>query len=210
MTRTCTLGADIGGTIADIVLRADDETNHLRQTSSTPQDYGVGILTGALDLLARVGADPAQVQEIIHATIVATNTVLEGKGARTALVSTMGFRDVVEIGRLRVPQLYDLNYAKPVPLAARRHRYQVEERMPADRSVLIPIATEELDHIADQIRAAGVEAVVICFLPSYANPAHEELAFVHLAEAPGPHIYRPARQRCCPRSANTNVPARWW
>lgn len=189
MTRNYRLGADIGGTFTDVVLRGDDETIHLCKTSSTPQDYSVGILNGALELLTLVGADPAQVEEIIHATTVATNTVLEGKGARTALVTTKGFRDVVEIGRLRVPQLYDLNYAKPVPLAARRHRYEVKERMLADGSVLMPIDITDLDRIAAEIRAAGVEAVAISFLNSYANPDHEQVAFDHLAEALGPDIY---------------------
>ncbi|MCA0206283.1 MAG: hydantoinase/oxoprolinase family protein [Proteobacteria bacterium] len=189
MTTTYRLGADIGGTFTDVVLRGDDETIHQCKVSSTPADYSLGILNGAQELLTRVGADPAQVSEIIHATTVATNTVLEGKGAKTALVTTRGFRDVVEIGRLRVPQLYDLNYVKPVPLARRRHRYEVSERMLADGSVLVPLAEAELTTIAAEIRAAGIEAVAISFLHSYANPDHEARAFALLAEALGPDIY---------------------
>ena len=104
MTTTYRLGADIGGTFTDVVLRGDDESIHQCKVSSTPEDYSLGILSGAQDLLARVAAAPGQVAEIIHATTVATNTVLEGKGAKTALVTTRGFRDVVEIGRLRVPR----------------------------------------------------------------------------------------------------------
>jgi len=189
VTTTYRLGADIGGTFTDVVLRGDDETIHQCKVSSTPADYSLGILNGAQELLTRVGADPAQVSEIIHATTVATNTVLEGKGAKTALVTTRGFRDVVEIGRLRVPQLYDLNYVKPVPLARRRHRYEVSERMLADGSVLVPLAEAELTTIAAEIRAAGIEAVAISFLHSYANPDHEARAFALLAEALGPDIY---------------------
>ncbi|WP_068298422.1 hydantoinase/oxoprolinase family protein [Pararhodobacter sp. CCB-MM2] len=189
MTTTYRLGADIGGTFTDVVLRGDDETIHQCKVSSTPADYSLGILNGAQELLARVGADPAQVSEIIHATTVATNTVLEGKGAKTALVTTRGFRDVVEIGRLRVPQLYDLNYVKPVPLARRRHRYEVSERMLADGSVLVPLAEAELAGIAAEILAAGIEAVAISFLHSYANPDHEARAFALLADALGPEIY---------------------
>lgn len=189
MTRTFRLGADIGGTFTDVVLRADDETIHQCKTSSTPQDYSIGILNGAQQLLAKVGADPAQVSEIIHATTVATNTVLEGKGARTALVTTKGFRDVVEIGRLRVPQLYDLNYRKPTPLALRRHRYEIAERMLADGTVLVPISDDDLERVAAEILAAGIEAVAISFLHSYANPAHEEVAFARLSELLGPDVY---------------------
>lgn len=189
MTTTYRLGADIGGTFTDVVLRGDDETIHQCKVSSTPADYSLGILHGAQELLARAGADPSRVQEIIHATTVATNTVLEGKGARTALVTTRGFRDVVEIGRLRVPQLYDLNYRKPAPLAPRRHRHEVTERMLADGSVLVPLAEDELVAIADDIRAAGIEAVAISFLHSYANPAHEDRAFTLLSDLLGPDIY---------------------
>lgn len=189
MKPTYRLGADIGGTFTDIVLRGDDETIHQCKVSSTPGDYSIGILNGALDLLARVGAEPGQVSEIIHATTVATNTVLEGKGAKTALVTTRGFRDVVEIGRLRVPQLYDLNYQKPASLARRRHRHEITERMLADGSVLVPIAEDELVQVAQDIRTAGIEAVAICFLHSYANPEHEARAFDVLSRLLGPEIY---------------------
>ena len=183
------LGADIGGTFTDIVLVSNDETIHRCKTSSTPQDYSIGILEGAQTLLKEVGADPAQVEEIIHATTVATNAVLEGKGAKTALVTTRGFRDVVEIGRLRVPQLYDLNYCKPTPLARRRHRFEIDERMLADGSILKAIELEELRVVAEEIKTAGIEAVAISFLHSYANPAHEEMAFAVLSEMLGPEIY---------------------
>lgn len=183
------IGADIGGTFTDVVLVSDDETIHRCKVSSTPEDYSIGILKGAMQLLDEVGAGADRVEEIIHATTVATNTVLEGKGAKTALVTTKGFRDVVEIGRLRVPQLYDLNYRKPAPLAPRRHRYEIDERMLADGSVLKPIETDELRAVADDIRAAGVEAVAISFLHSYANPAHEEAALARLSELLGPGIY---------------------
>lgn len=189
MTHSYRLGADIGGTFTDVVLVSDDETIHYCKTSSTPQDYSIGILNGATELLARVGARPGQVTEIIHATTIATNTVLEGKGARTALVTTKGFRDVVEIGRLRVPELYDLNYCKPAPLAARRHRHEIAERMLADGSVLQPVDPGELHAVAEEIRASGVEAVAISFLHSYANPAHEQAAFEVLSQVLGPGIY---------------------
>lgn len=183
------LGADIGGTFTDVVLLADDDGIHRCKTSSTPQDYSIGILNGVQQLLEEADAAPDQIAEIIHATTVATNTVLEGKGARTALVTTKGFRDVVEIGRLRVPQLYDLNYCKPAPLAPRRHRYEIDERVLADGSVLRTVDMAQLRAVAGEIRESGVEAVAICFLHSYANPAHERVAFAVLSEILGPDIY---------------------
>ncbi len=189
MTLTYRLGADIGGTFTDVVLVANDETIHRCKVSSTPDDYSKGILSGALQLLKMAGAVPHQVDEIIHATTVATNTVLEGKGALTALVTTKGFRDVVEIGRLRVPQLYDLNYCKPQPLARRRHRYEVDERVMADGSIRRALDVGELDRIADEIRTAGVEAVAISFLHSYANPSHEVATHAALRERLGSSVY---------------------
>ena len=183
------IGADIGGTFTDVVVMASDETIHRCKVSSTPEDYSIGILQGVAQILTEAGAGPDQVTEIIHATTIATNTVLEAKGARTALVTTEGFRDVVEIGRLRVPQLYDLNYCKPVPLARRRHRYEVGERMLADGSVLRPLDATSLHAAAANIRAAGIEAVAISFLHSYANPAHEMAAYDFLREALGPDVF---------------------
>ncbi len=189
MNPTFRIGADIGGTFTDVVVMVGDETIHRCKVSSTPEDYSLGILRGVTQMLAELGAGPERVTEIIHATTIATNTVLEGKGARTALVTTAGFRDVVEIGRLRVPQLYDLNYCKPVPLARRRHRYEVAERMLADGSVLHSLDTGGLQAVAEEIRAAGIEAVAISFLHSYANPAHEVAAFDLLRAALGPEVF---------------------
>ncbi|MAM83396.1 MAG: hydantoinase [Acidobacteria bacterium] len=189
MPTTYRIGADIGGTFTDVVLVSGDETIHCCKTPSTPDDYSRGIINGITQLLGELSASAERVEEIIHATTVATNTVLEGKGARTGLVTTKGFRDVVEIGRLRVPQLYDLNYRKPVPLALRRHRFEVGERMLADGSVLQPIDLEELKAVATEIKAAKLEAVAISFLHSYANPAHEAAAFDYLQHALGPDIY---------------------
>lgn len=183
------VGADIGGTFTDVVLKAGDETIHRCKVSSTPEDYSIGILNGVEQLLVELGATPDQIEEVVHATTVATNTILEGKGAKTALVTTKGFRDLVEIARLRVPQLYNLNYNKPLPLARRRHRFEVDERALADGSILKEVDPDELQTIAKEIRAAGVEAVAISFLHSYANPKNEKIVFDFLSEALGPDIY---------------------
>lgn len=166
-------GVDIGGTFTDIVVIGDDGVVHTKKVSSTPHDYGVAIVSGLQALLASIDAHPRQVTELVHAATIATNTVIEGKGAKTALVTTRGFRDVVEIGRLRVPMLYNLAYRKPEPLAKRRHRYEVDERLNADGSVEKSLDEVEVLEVARRIQAEGIEAVAISLIHAYANPAHE-------------------------------------
>lgn len=166
-------GVDIGGTFTDIVVIGDDGVVHTKKVSSTPDDYGLAIVSGLRALLSSLDAHPRQVTELVHATTVATNTVLEGKGARTALVTTRGFRDVVEIGRLRVPMLYNLGYRKPEPLAKRRHRYEVDERLNADGSVAQALDDAQVIDVARRIAAERIDAVAISLIHAYANPAHE-------------------------------------
>jgi N-methylhydantoinase A len=166
-------GVDIGGTFTDIVVIGDDGVIHTKKVSSTPRDYGLAIVAGLQALLASLDAQPRQITELVHATTIATNTVLEGKGARTALITTRGFRDVVEIGRLRVPMLYNLAYKKPAPLAKRRHRYEVDERLLADGSVETPLDDAQVLQIATRIADAKIEAVAISLIHAYANPEHE-------------------------------------
>src|SRR5690349_9059990 len=146
-------GVDIGGTFTDVVLIGSDGSVHTRKLSSTPEDYGRAIVSGLQLLLEDLQATPGQIQDLIHATTVATNTVLEGKGAKTALVTTEGFRDVVELGRLRVPTLYDLNYSKPVPLVPRRYRYEVLERVSGSGAVETPLNEQTVARIAQRLRA---------------------------------------------------------
>jgi N-methylhydantoinase A len=179
---TYRVGADIGGTFTDIVMLSSTGSLYKRKQSSTPEDYSRGIAEGLAALMAEHDIAPEQVAEVVHATTVATNTVLEGKGARTALVTTRGFRDVLEIGRIRVPKLYDLNYRKAVPLALRRHRYEITERIAADGSVVVPLVLDELDRIADEIVAEGIEAVAVSFLNSHAFAGHEEQVRDRLTE----------------------------
>ncbi|MNC06309.1 Acetophenone carboxylase gamma subunit [compost metagenome] len=126
---------------------------------------------------------------MIHATTVATNTVLEGKGARTALVTTQGFRDVVEIGRLRVPMLYNLGYKKPEQLVKRRHRYEVTERLRANGAVDTPLDDAQIREIAKRISEEKIEAVAVSLIHAYANPAHEIRIRDVLREALGDSVY---------------------
>jgi N-methylhydantoinase A len=166
-------GIDIGGTFTDIVLMAENQRTLARKVPSTPSDYSSGIVSGLGALLRAVQATGADVTEVVHATTVATNTILEGKGALTGLITTRGFRDVLEIGRLRVPRLYDLGYTKPQSLALRRHRYEVGERILADGTVEQALDPAEIERVAQQIRRDRLQAVAICLLNSYVNPAHE-------------------------------------
>jgi N-methylhydantoinase A len=182
-------GVDIGGTFTDLVVMGDDGVIHTRKVSSTPDDYGVAIVSGLRALMDSLGATPRQITELVHATTVATNTVLEGKGARTALITTRGFRDVVEIGRLRVPMLYNLAYEKPQPLARRRHRYEVDERLLADGSVDKPLDDAQVIEIAKRIADEKIEAVAISLLHAYANPDHEVRVRDLLREVLGERIY---------------------
>jgi N-methylhydantoinase A len=171
--RTIRVGADIGGTFTDITFLVDNQNIHVMKCPSTPDDYSRGIVDGVLALLARIRAEPGDIEEVVHATTVATNAILEGKGARTALLTTEGFGDVVEIGRLRMPELYNLNYEKPLPLVPRRRRYEIAERLSADGSVVRDLDEAAVESAAEAIRRDGAAAVAVSYLHAYANPAHE-------------------------------------
>ena len=168
------LGVDIGGTFTDIVLLGSDESLRRRKVLSTPDDYARGVVDGAVELLRDTGARPEDVAGIVHATTVASNAVLEGKGARTALITTEGFRDVLEMRRLRIPVLYDLQYEKPAPLVPRRRRFEVPGRIGPTGEVWRELDEDAAAEAADAATAMGVQAVAIAMLHSYANPEHEQ------------------------------------
>ncbi|MEZ0211663.1 MAG: hydantoinase/oxoprolinase family protein [Xanthobacteraceae bacterium] len=170
------IAVDIGGTFTDVALLGPDGTLSTTKVPSTPDDYARGVIDGCREILSREGIPASAVVEMLHASTVATNAILEGKGARTALVTTEGFRDVLELRRIRVPRLYEPLYRKPPPLVPRRHRFEVAERMGPRGEVLRELDVVGLERIADAIIEAGIEAVAVCFLHSYANPAHERRA----------------------------------
>jgi len=168
---TLRIGIDIGGTFTDIVAIGDDGAVATHKTLSTPHDYGEGIVTGLQALLSRV---PGPVSAVLHATTVGSNTVLEGKGARTALITTKGFRDILEIRDLRMPVLYDMSWTKPRALVERRLRLEVGEKLRPDGSVAEKLDRASLDAAIAMLKAERIESVAICLLHSYANPAHEQ------------------------------------
>ena len=167
------LAADIGGTFTDIALTLGDGTVAIGKVPSTPDDYSRGVIDGAGALLRELGIAPAAIGDILHGCTVATNAILEGKGAKTALLTTRGFRDVLEFRRVRVPRLYDPLYVKPEPLAPRELRFEVTERLAADGNVVTALDEGDVLRAVDALRSEGVEAVAVCFLHSYANPSHE-------------------------------------
>ena len=167
------VGVDIGGTFTDIVALGADGSVITRKVSSTPDDYGQGILDGLDAVLREAGVAPAEVDDVVHATTLATNAVLEGAGAKTGLVTTAGFRDVLEMRRIRVPDMYNLDYRKPAPLVPRRLRREVVERLGARGEVRTALDESSARAAALRLRDEGVESVAVALLHAYANPAHE-------------------------------------
>ncbi len=173
MSAAIRIAADIGGTFTDIALTLPDGTIATHKVLSTPADYAAAVVDGVRDLLKARGVKGADVSEVLHACTVATNSILEGKGAKTGLSTTRGFRDVLALRRVRVPKLYDPLWVKPTPLVPRDLRFEVTERLNPDGSVLTPLDEADVEHAIAAIRKAKVEAVAVCFLHSYANPDHE-------------------------------------
>jgi N-methylhydantoinase A len=167
------IAVDIGGTFTDIALLTDTGLIHQSKISSTPADPSVAVVEGVAQLLAELSIDPAAVAEVLHGTTVGSNTILQRKGARTGLITTRGFRDVLEIGRIRMPDMFDLTWDKPAPLVPRRHRFEVVERMAADGSVVEPLSEASVVAAGEALMAQDIEAVAIAFINSYRNPAHE-------------------------------------
>jgi N-methylhydantoinase A len=171
------IGLDVGGTFTDLFMR-DEESGAIfhHKLASTPQQPDIAPLRGIEELLAKAGAAGRDVTFIGLGTTVATNALLERKGARTALVTTEGFRDLLEIARQKRPDTFDLHISKPEPLVPRHLRREVRERVAYDGEVLIPLERKELSAEIEALRDAGAQSVAICFLHAYANPAHEQVA----------------------------------
>src|ERR1051325_3736122 len=171
--RSFRAGVDIGGTFTDIVLLGDDGSRYTKKVSSTVDDYARAIVEGLAALLQEIGAAASGVVELLHGTTVASNAILEHKGARTGLITTKGFRDVLEIRNLRMPHLYDMSWTKPPPLVERRLRTEVDERVNADGGVDTPLDEASVERAVAFLLGEGVEAIAVCLLHSYVNPAHE-------------------------------------
>ena len=167
------VGADIGGTFTDLVMLRSDGNYSVQKVPSTVEDFSRGIVEGLDAFLSDNKLNSDLISEIIHGTTVATNAILENQGARTALVTTRGFRDVLEFRRLRFPDLFSLDYTPPKPLVQRRHRFEVIERIMPDGSVRQPLDDVSVESVLDKLEQLQPEAIAICLLHSYANPIHE-------------------------------------
>ena len=180
------IGVDIGGTFTDIVLLGADGTVATRKISSSVDDYARAIMEGIAALVAEHTIDGAEIAEIVHGTTVASNALLERKGARTGLIGTKGFRDILEIRNLRMPRLYDLAWEKPPPLVERYLRQVVDERIDARGNVQTALDHDDARAVVDRLLAEGVEAIAVCLINAFANPVHERaLEAIVRERAPG-------------------------
>ena len=171
--RNFRIGADVGGTFTDVLLMDSSGKIWTQKVPSTPPDFERAVLDASQLLLRKAVASGDAVSQVAHGTTVATNAVLEHRGAKTALITTRGFRDVLELRRIRAPQIYDLFFDKPDILVERYLRFEVTERIAADGEVLIPLQEADLEEIVLQMEAEAVESIAVCFLHAYAFPQHE-------------------------------------
>ena len=169
------VGVDVGGTFTDIVLLGSDGTIHTKKISSSVENYAQAIVDGLAEVFRETGLLGGAIEEIRHGTTVASNAILEHKGARTGLITTKGFRDVLEIRTLRMPRLYDIGWTKPAPLVERYLRQVVDERIDAAGNVQRTLDRADAARAVDALLAENVETIAVCLLHSYANPAHELL-----------------------------------
>jgi N-methylhydantoinase A len=181
------VGSDIGGTFTDITVLGEGRLS-VAKVPTTPPSFDTGATQGMAAAIAAADVASELVESVLHGTTVATNAILEGRGARTGLLTTEGFRDVLELRRARSPELYNLFYRPPAPLAPRQLRLGVPERMAADGRVLRPLDRAGAKQAIRALGDAGVEAVAISLLHSYRNPAHEQ-ELVRLVRAVLPDAY---------------------
>ncbi|MCB9929137.1 MAG: hydantoinase/oxoprolinase family protein [Alphaproteobacteria bacterium] len=184
MTARYSLGIDIGGTFTDIVVFDHrNGSQFARKVLTTHADPAQGVVNGVRQVLREDALPAAEIGRVVHATTLFTNATIERKGAATGLITTEGFRDVLEIGRERKYELYDLSIAKPAPLAPRPWRREVAGRLDAEGRERVPLDLSGLVAQARALQADGVASVAVVFLHAYANPAHERAAAAALAEA---------------------------
>jgi N-methylhydantoinase A len=181
------LGVDVGGTFTDAVL-FDGEHVHTAKLPTTPQDQSLAVIAAIEAVLGQAGASATEVESFAHGMTVGTNALLEERGARTALIATRGFADLLEIGRQDRPELYRLCTPKPASLVDADLRFEASERIGPD-GVVEPLAGEEPARLAELLSESGAEAVAICLLFSYLDPSHEQRIADHLRNVlPSLHV----------------------
>ncbi len=185
------IGVDIGGTFTDVaVLEEESGRSGIAKVPTTPRDFGAAVVDGIRTAMRDYGIEPGSVSLVSHATTVVTNALLEGKGANVALVTTEGFRDVLELRRSARADLYDLFQNAPAVLVPRRQRFEVAERIDAQGEVVAPLDEAGLDAVVDRVRGLGVDAVAVCLMFSFLNDAHERRVGERLRAAlPGVPVF---------------------
>jgi N-methylhydantoinase A/oxoprolinase/acetone carboxylase beta subunit len=187
MKRGRIIGLDIGGTFTDVVMvHPATRAFHRFKCLTTSDDPARGALEGVDGVLAEAGAEPGDVAVLLHATTLVSNALIERKGARTALISTKGFGDVLKIAREKKFDIYDLQIERPVPLVPEGMSFEVLERVGPQGEVIEPLSVDSVVAVADELRKAGAGAVAVCLLHSYMNPAHETQVRDLLRERLGP------------------------
>ncbi len=182
-------GVDIGGTFTDLCIAEGESTVAVGKTLTTPHDPSQAVETVLVETLEGLGASLADVELIVHGTTLVTNAIIERRGSPTALLTTSGFRDSIEIGRERRYELYDVLLELPRPLVPRHLRFDVPERTLADGSVALALDEGHVERLARELDESGIEAVAVSFLHSFTNPAHEERAReAVLRAAPGMRV----------------------
>lgn len=190
MSHRFRLGIDVGGTFTDFAVM-DETTGRLVpfKQATTPAQPAEAVVAGLRRLAERGDLDPAGVHFFVHGTTLATNTVIERRGARTGLLVTEGFRDLLTIARLRLANPFDFTAERPVPLVPRRLTREVVERIMAEGSIIVPLDEESVRRELARLRAEGIEALAISFMNAYRNPVHEQRArAIAAAECPGVYI----------------------
>ena len=183
------VGIDIGGTFTDLVATDEKRGIWKIKVLTTSTDPSTGALDAVRGLLEKKGIDPRLVSVVIHATTLASNALLTGNIPKTALVTTSGFRDVLEIGRQNRPELYNLQVERLPPLVPRRYRFEVRERITYDGRILEPLDISQSTRVARRIRRLGIGTVAVSFLHSYANPKHEKkMGEIFRREHPGARL----------------------
>jgi N-methylhydantoinase A len=188
-------GIDIGGTFTDAVMLEEGSGSlQILKVPTTADDPSRGFLMALDSLMFRDRVEPGHIRRIVHGTTIGTNAIIEGKTARTAFVTTRGFRDLLEIGRQTRPDLYDLFSEKPEPLVPRNLCFEVTERVGPDGRIWTPLSESEIDVVIEAIREQHVESVAVCFLHSYRNPVHEDKIIARIREL-CPEIFLSASSR---------------
>ena len=181
------VGVDIGGTFTDIVFLSGDGALHTKKVSSSVEDYSKAITEGLKEVFAANDIAAIEVEEVLHGTTIASNAILELKGARTGLITTKGFRDILEIRNLRMPRLYDIAWQKPPPLVERFLRTVVDERIDSKGQVQGVLDPEDAQRALDYLISEGVESIAVCLINSFTNPSHE-LMIKEIIERRAPNL----------------------